>query len=115
LFAFSRFFWISVALLIPTGFALMVQLGATNTLLQSMTSDHMRGRLMSLYSMMFMGMAPFGALLAGGAADRFGAPATVAAGGLMCVASAVFYGRRLPAIREEARRLILAQQKSNQP
>lgn len=114
LFAFSRSFWLSMGLLIPTGFALMLQMGATNTLLQSMTPDRMRGRVMAIYSMMFMGMAPFGALLAGAAAHRFGAPATVATGGLMCIGAAIYYSRQLPSIREEARRLILAQEKSSQ-
>jgi len=115
LFAFSRSFWLSVILLVPTGYALMVQMGSTNTLLQSMTPDHMRGRMMALYTMMFMGMAPFGALLAGGAAHRFGAPASVAASGLLCIVAAIFYGRQLPAFRDQARRLILAQQDRTQP
>ena len=115
LFAYSRIFWLSALLLIPTGYALMVQMGSTNTLVQSMTPDHMRGRVMGIYSMMFMGMAPFGALLAGGAAHPFGAPATVAAGGLLCIAGAIVYSRRLPAFRKEARELILAQQKSREP
>jgi MFS family permease len=87
-FASSRFFWISLLLLVPVGYALMVQLGSTNTLLQSLTPDQLRGRIMSFYSMMFMGMAPFGALLAGVAADWMGAPWTVAAGGLVCLLGA---------------------------
>ncbi|HVN77596.1 MAG TPA: MFS transporter [Terriglobia bacterium] len=115
LFAYSRVFWLSALILIPTGYALMVQMGSTNTLVQSMTPDHMRGRVMAIYSMMFMGMAPFGALLAGGAAHPFGAPVTVAAGGLLCIAGAIVYSRQLPAFREEARRLILAQQESREP
>lgn len=114
LFALSRFFWLSVVLLVPTGYALMLQMGATNTLLQSMTPDHMRGRVMALYTMMFMGMAPFGALLAGAAAHRFGAPASVAASGLLCIVAAIFYGRQLPAFRDAARQLVLAQQNSSQ-
>jgi MFS family permease len=114
LFAFSRSFWLSVFFLVPTGYALMVQMGSTNTLVQSMTPDHMRGRVMALYSMMFMGMAPFGALLAGGAAHHFGVQATVAAGGLLCITGAIVYSRWLPAFREEARRLILAQRNSRQ-
>ena len=51
---------------------MMIQMGASNTLIQSMVPDHLRGRVMSVYSMMFMGMAPIGSLLAGAAADRVG-------------------------------------------
>jgi len=65
LFTLSRRLWLSMALLIPTGFGMMVQMGATNTLLQVMVPDRLRGRVMSLYSMMFIGMGPIGALLGG--------------------------------------------------
>jgi MFS family permease len=93
-FASSRFFWLSILLLVPTGYSLMVQLGSTNTLIQSMTPDRLRGRIMSFYSMMFMGMAPFGALLAGVAANRLGAPLTVALGGIACILGAAGFARR---------------------
>lgn len=106
LFSASRFFWLSLLLLIPTGYALMVQLGSTNTLLQSITPDDLRGRIMSLYSMMFMGMAPFGALLAGVTAQQFGAPFTVGIGGLACVFCAVLFTRRIPAFRSAARQML---------
>jgi len=110
LFSLSRSFWIAAFALIPVGFAMMTQMGASNTLIQSMTPDHLRGRVMSVYSMMFMGMAPLGALLAGVTAQRFGAPFTVAAGGVIAIAGAVAFGLGLPALRSEARQLILAQQ-----
>jgi predicted membrane channel-forming protein YqfA (hemolysin III family) len=64
---------------------------------------------MAVYSMGFMGMAPIGALLAGAAADRLGAPLTVAIGGVVCIAGAGFFGYKLPAIRVTARQLIVAQ------
>jgi hypothetical protein len=66
--------------------------------------------VMSVYSMMFMGMAPIGSLLAGAAADRLGAPWTVVAGGIICMAGAAVFALRLPHIRVHARRLIVAQQ-----
>jgi MFS family permease len=110
LFSSSRSFWMATAALIPVGFAMMTQMGASNTLIQTMTPDHLRGRVMSVYSMMFMGMAPAGALLAGFLADRFGEPATVATGGVIAIAGSVLFGLRLPALRPEARQLILAQQ-----
>jgi len=69
----------------------------------------LRGRVMAVYSMMFMGMAPFGALFAGALADRLGAPVTVAMGAVAAVGGAVLFWLRLPKIRVEARRLIVAQ------
>ena len=110
LFASSTTLWLSAAALVPTGFCMMLQMASSNTLIQSMVPDALRGRVMSIYSMMFMGMAPFGALLAGTLADRIGAPATVAGGGAVCVVGAVVFGWRLPALRPEARRIIIAQQ-----
>ena len=108
-FAYSRSLWLSAALLIPIGFSVMIQMGSTNTLIQSMTPDHLRGRVLAAYSMMLMGMAPIGALIAGVLAEHIGAPATVAAGGLACGIGAAAFAVHLPGIRQEARELILAQ------
>jgi MFS family permease len=102
--------WVAVALLVPVGFAMMTQMAATNTLIQSMVPDALRGRIMAIYSMMFMGMAPVGALLAGVLAERFGAAPTVALGGGFCVAGGLLLLWRLPGIRADARRLILDQE-----
>jgi MFS family permease len=109
-FAVSRSYLLSCVLLLPTGFAMMVEMGASNTLIQTMSPDHLRGRVMSVYSMMFMGMAPIGALLSGVAAGRWGAPATVAGGGVICIFGAAVFGLRLPGLRAEARQLIAAAQ-----
>jgi MFS family permease len=109
LFSFSRHFWLSTALLIPVGFCMMLQMSSSNTLIQSMVPDHLRGRVMALYSMMFMGMAPFGAFFGGALADRIGAPLTVTFGALACLGGALWFGLQLPKIRVEARRLIVAQ------
>jgi MFS family permease len=108
LFSFSRSFWLSLVLLMPVGYSIMLQSSATNTLLQSMAPDHLRGRVMALYSMMFMGMVPFGALGAGFTASRLGAPITVALGGAACLAGAIVFARRLPFLREEALRMLRA-------
>jgi len=89
---------------------MMIEMGSSNTLIQTMSPDHLRGRIMSVYSMMFMGMAPFGALLAGLAAERFGAPLAVAAGGAICLAGSGVFAFHLPSLRAEAGRLIVAQQ-----
>jgi MFS family permease len=109
-FALCRHFWLSTALLVPVGFAMIVQTASSNTLVQAMVPDELRGRVMAVYSMMFMGMAPFGALLAGLVAGRYGAPAAVAAGGLACIAGAIALGLRLPELRVSARELPIAQE-----
>ena len=106
LFTLSHWYAASALLLVPVGFSLMTQMGATNTLVQSMVPDRLRGRTMAVYSMMFMGMAPLGAILAGAAADRIGAPTTVAVGGAISIAAAIVFARHLPKIHAEARQLI---------
>ncbi len=108
-FSFSTSLWLSVALLLPVGYSMMLQMACSNTLIQTMVPDQLRGRVMSLYSMMFMGMAPFGAFFGGALAHRIGAPITVAVGGVACVIGAIWFGRALPELRIEARRLIVAQ------
>jgi len=109
LFSFSHHYALSVLLLVPVGFSLMTQMGATNTLVQSMVPDRLRGRTMAVYSMMFMGMSPLGALLAGAAADRIGAPLTVALGGALAIVGAILFARHLPKIRMETRQLLSEQ------
>jgi MFS family permease len=114
-FSAARTLWLGVALLVPVGYAMMTQMTASNTLIQSMVPDALRGRVMAMYSMMFMGMAPVGALLAGLLAGRLGAATTVALGGAFCLAGGLFLFRMLPALRGEARELILAQQAPSDP
>jgi MFS family permease len=108
-FSLSHKFWISVILLLPVGYTMMLQMACSNTLIQVMVPDALRGRVMAVYSMMFMGMAPIGALLGGALADRLGAPLTVAIGGMASIAGAWWFGLQLPKIRVEARRLIVSQ------
>jgi len=110
LFAASRRFWLSAAILLPVGFCMMLQMASSNTLIQAMVPDALRGRAMAAYSMMFMGMAPFGALLAGVLAGRLGAPAAVAVGGMACIAGAFAFAARLPALRIVGRQLLLNQE-----
>jgi MFS family permease len=109
LFSLSHKFWLSVILLLPVGYSMMLQMACSNTLIQVMVPDALRGRVMAVYSMMFMGMAPIGALLGGALADRFGASLSVGIGGLACLVGAAWFRTQLPKIRVEARRLILAQ------
>lgn len=94
-FALSERFWLSAVLLAAVGFCMLTGMASANTMLQTLCPDHLRGRVMALYSMVFMGMAPLGSLLSGALAHAFGAPATVAACGLACVAVLGLFGRGL--------------------
>ncbi len=98
-FSLSRWLWLSLLLMVATGYAMMQQMAASNTILQTIVEEDKRGRVMSFYSMAFMGMAPFGSLLAGGLAARIGAPETLMLGGALCIAGAAAFASRLRAIR----------------
>ena len=102
LFSLSRWYVLSVALLVPVGFAMMVQMASSNTLIQAMVPDRLRGRAMAVYSMMFMGMAPMGALLSGWSAEHIGAQWTLAIGGVGAIIGAAFFARNLPKIRSRS-------------
>jgi MFS family permease len=109
-FAASNRMWLSCAMLFVAGFAVMLQVGASNTLIQSMVPDHLRGRAMSVYSMMYIGIGPFGAMAAGFAADGFGARVTILAGAVVCLMAGVAFAVRLPSIRPITRQLIRERQ-----
>jgi MFS family permease len=108
-FAMSRSFWLSALILPVVGMSMITQAASTNTLIQSMVPDAMRGRVMAIYAMMFMGMSPIGSLVEGWTAERIGAPHTVMIGGCICVAGAIVFNVRLPKLRVMARQLIDAQ------
>ena len=110
LFSFSRSFWLSALLLLPVGFSMMTQMSSSNTLVQAMIPDELRGRVMSLYSMMFMGVAPIGALVAGTLAGMIGAPETIAIGGTVCIVGAFVFGYKLSGLERQGRRMILSMQ-----
>ncbi|MGA2264528.1 MAG: MFS transporter [Acidobacteriota bacterium] len=99
LFSLSRSFGLSLFLLVPSGFFLMTQLASTNTLIQSIVSDTMRGRVMGIYSMMFLGLAPFGSLIAGFIAQHFGAPLAVLICGSTSIVGAVVFSLRRPGLK----------------
>jgi MFS family permease len=102
-FSFSHVLWLSMSLLLLTGFGMMVQMASSNTILQTMVDDDKRGRVMSLYVMAFMGMAPFGSLLGGILASRIGAPITLIIGGASCILGSFLFSKKLPLIREMVR------------
>ena len=96
-FSQSRWFWISAIVLFIFGFAATSQMAATNTTVQNRVPDELRGRVMAVYATMFMGVQPIGSLIAGGLAKRFGAPATVAAFGTICLlGSLIYFWRAIP-------------------
>jgi MFS family permease len=98
-FAASRSLWLSLLILPVIGAGFMVQMAATNTVLQTIVEDRYRGRLMAFYTMAFLGTAPLGSLLAGAMAERVGAPMTIATGGATCLLAAAWFARRLPLLR----------------
>ncbi|MGE0455319.1 MAG: MFS transporter [Vicinamibacteria bacterium] len=102
-FAFSRALWLSMLLLLAAGFGIMLQMAASNTILQTIVDDDKRGRVMSLYSTSFLGALPLGSLAAGALANRIGAPLTVALGGIACLLGAFAFARVLPALRQDVR------------
>ncbi len=102
-FSLCRVPWLSLCLMLLAGFGMMVQLASCNTIIQTLTDDDKRGRVMSLYTMAFLGMAPFGSIFAGLLASRIGAPGTVLLGGVCCVLGALGFAWNLPRLRETAR------------
>ncbi len=99
-FAQSRLFWLSSAVLLIVGFAVTLQMTATNTLIQNRVPDELRGRVMAVYATMMMGMQPVGALIAGGVAKHAGAPTTLAVFGiLVLLGSLVFLFRVVKRLR----------------
>jgi MFS family permease len=98
-FAMSRLLWVSLLFLTLVGIGMMVQTASTNTVIQTIVDEEKRGRVMSFYTMSFLGTAPFGSLLAGWLSTRIGAPETVLLSGVLCLMTAAWFSRELPAIR----------------
>ena len=99
-FSLSRTLWLSLFSMFVTGAGLMVQMGASNTLIQTIVDDEKRGRVMSFYVMAFLGTAPFGSLMAGTLSARIGAPQTLLIGGVCCIAGALWFASTLPTLRQ---------------
>lgn len=97
--SFSRLFPVSLVLMIFIGLGMMMQAAASNTILQTITDDDKRGRVMGFYSMSIMGTAPFGSLIAGGLAKLIGTPWTIFGGGFVTIIGALFFLRKLPELR----------------
>lgn len=102
-FGSSQTMWLSMLLMLVTGYGMMQGLTASNTVIQTLVEEKMRGRVMSYYAVAFVGMAPFGSLLAGWMAHQIGAARTVQIDGLVCMLAAGWFCTQLPAIRRQMR------------
>ncbi len=102
-FSYSSNIWTSLPILIVTGCCMMLQLGASNILIQTIVEEDKRGRVMSLYSMAFLGIAPIGSLVGGMLANNIGAPATVRISGGICIVAGLLFGIQLPRLRKLVR------------
>ena len=99
-FSLSHIVWLSMLLICVAGLGMMVQMACSNTLIQTVVDDDKRGRVMSLFTMAFIGMAPFGSLFSGACASRIGAPGTLAIGGALCIAGGIVFASRLKTMRK---------------
>jgi MFS family permease len=102
-FSFTRSLALALPCLVAAGFGFMVQMASSNTVLQTIVDDEKRGRVMSFYTMAFLGTAPFGSLIAGWLSSRIGAPHTLLLGGICCMLGALWFAYVLPSIRESVR------------
>jgi MFS family permease len=102
-FGLSHVLWLSLFLMLFTGFGMMQGLTASNTIIQTLVPEDKRGRVMSYYTVAFVGMAPFGSLMAGGLAHAIGAPHTVIFSGVACIAGSLWFWSRIKLIRKDMR------------
>ncbi len=102
-FGLSRVFWLSMIMVLIAGMGMMQGMAGSNTIIQTLVPEDKRGRVMSNYTMAFVGMAPFGSLLAGSLAHAIGAPWTVIANGSAVLLGAAWFWTQLPAVRREIR------------
>jgi MFS family permease len=102
-FSLSRSLWLSLLVLPVVGAGMMVTMAATNTIIQTVVTEELRGRVMAFYTMAFLGTAPIGSLIAGVVADRIGPQRTILFGGLACIAAGAWFALNLPRLRELVR------------
>lgn len=113
LLSFSHSFALSLVVMLLIGFTMVTELDASNTLVQRIVPDELRGRVMAIWTMMLSGLAPFGSLLVGMLAQHFSARRTFAAGGMACIMGGMGFGFSVPILRREARKLILKREKAD--
>jgi MFS family permease len=98
-FGISRVFWLSMVMVLIAGMGMMQGMAGSNTIIQTIVSEDKRGRVMSYYTIAFVGMAPFGSLLAGSLAHAIGAPWTVVINGSVVLVGAAWFLKQMPAVR----------------
>ena len=103
MFSYSTSFILSLAMIAIVGFAALTVAMGVSTIIQTIVEDGMRGRVMGLFTVSFMGMFPLGSLAAGAVADWIGPHHTLATGGVVCVLVAIWLWRRLPELRSHIR------------
>ena len=113
LLSFSHSFALSLPVMLLIGFTMVTQLDASNTIVQRIVPDELRGRVMAIWTMMLSGLAPFGSLLVGMLAQHFTARRTFAAGGMACIMGAMGFGFSLPILQREAKKLILKRERAD--
>jgi MFS family permease len=101
--SFSRYFPVSLLLMVIIGVGMMLHTASSNTIIQTITDDDKRGRVMSFYTIAIMGTAPFGSLLAGSMAKIIGTPYTILIGGISCMIGAFYFYKKLPELRRIVR------------
>ena len=102
-FSFSRVLWLSLLILPLVGAGMMVTMAASNTIIQTVVEEKLRGRVMAFFAMAFLGTAPIGSLIAGVVADRIGPTRTVTIGGVLCLVASAWFATRLPLLRQIVR------------
>lgn len=102
-FGLSRVLWLSLIMMLFVGFGFIIQFAGGNTFLQTIVEDDKRGRVMSIYTMAFFGVTPFGNLVAGGLANYIGASNTVIIGGIICILGSIIFTKQLPALKHLVR------------
>jgi MFS family permease len=100
IFSYSNILWLSALMMALVGYGFLIQFASSNTIIQTIVEDDKRGRVMSFYTMAFMGMLPIGSLAAGSLADWIGAPRTLLIGGSFCIIGSLIFSRELPRIRQ---------------
>ena len=100
IFALSRFLPLSLLAMLAIGLGIILQIATGNTILQTIVEDDKRGRVMSLYTMSFLGITPFGSLLGGSLADRIGATPTLIIAGSACILGSIFFSKQLPPLKK---------------
>ena len=107
-FSYAHQLWLAAVLLAIVGFGFIAQMASTNTVLQTLVDEHVRGRVMAFYTMAFFGTVPIGSLIAGMVANALGAEETVRLGGIICVAAGAWFAVRLPSLRVLVRPIYVA-------